>query len=165
MAEDRQLIGELVADAKRELQDDLLASLRAYTASVHDEMIVMNGQYGLVEPGHIREAARRIVSRKFPSIEVQEWVAQDTQGVVYGWQEEVYLFVVDDGSVCRYLASVSPHVDAAALGAILRMVDLYSSALGMQATDAGFQVAIITPSINEAACAIAQQRGVHVVAF
>jgi len=165
MNDDRQLISDLVAEAKRELQEDLLSSLRAYTASVHDEMIIMNGQYGLVEPAHVRDAAKRIVARKFPTIEVQEWSTLDSQGLVYGWQEEIYLFVADDGNASRYLVSVSPHVDAAALGAILRMVDLYSAALGVQAADAGYQLAIITPSVNEHAVTIAQQRGVHIVAF
>lgn len=163
LAEDRSLLADLMAEAKKELQEDLLTGLRSYTASVHDEMIIMNGQYGLADAAQVKSAAQRIVTRKFGGGEVKEWSVLDQQGVVYGWQEQIYLFVASDGKT-RHLVHVAAHVDSPALGAILRMVELYARTSGV--TDlSGHTVTVISPSINESAYNIAKQRSVNVMAF
>eukprot|EP01094_Clydonella_sp_ATCC50884_P016857 TRINITY_DN2846_c0_g1_i1.p1 TRINITY_DN2846_c0_g1~~TRINITY_DN2846_c0_g1_i1.p1 ORF type:complete len:1130 (-),score=536.32 TRINITY_DN2846_c0_g1_i1:96-3485(-) len=163
LSEEKALLADLMAEAKKELQEDLLTGLRTYTASVHDEMIIMNGQYGLADAAQVKSAAQRIVSRKFGGGDVKEWSVLDQQGVVYGWQETIYLFVADDGNT-KHLVHVAAHVDSPALGTILRMVELYARSTG--STDlAGHTVTIISPSINESAYNIAKQRSVNVMAF
>jgi len=160
LSEDPTILRDLVEDAKHDLQRELLEDLQKYQESIHDELIIMNGQYGFVEQSVVREAALRICGRKFDGRTVSEWCVHDTQGVVYGWQEEVFLFVVESEHG-PLVVRVTAHVDVTQLGSVLRLVELYKATTNT--TDP--KVAIITPSISEQANALAEERNVLVLAF
>ena len=176
------LFADMVSEIKESLQESLLMEVRDYAAAAHDEMVskrivlssslysrllrvrkvVLHGQFGMADTEQVREAAKRIVARKFPesSDEVREWSVADTGGTVYGWEEEIHLFVIENEDGCT-LVDVVAHVDAPELGAVIRMVELHKQDTGKDATE----IALITPSITQRASTVASERNIQVLMF
>jgi len=106
-----------------------------------------------------------ILANAFPGANISPWKANDQQGTVYGWPEDIAAKVIKKGNEISIAPIVDgvEEVDKAHLAVYLRIGLLYESmnrfALGMNRA----KIVIVAPKVSETARTIATQWGATIL--
>merc|ERR1712137_754683 len=152
--EEPELLSDLLGEAKTSLASELMAELKTYTKASKDELAVMHGELGICD--NSLEPATRILSRVFAGSTISDWIAEDEDGYVFGWRDEVGLSVVENDSG-KYLAQVKSHLDKSYASIAVRLFEFFNN------SDEGpFKKAIVAGTTTEDAKEIMVNEGISV---
>lgn len=152
--DDPALLSDLLNEAKTSLASELMGELRTYTNASKDELSVLHGELGISD--NRLEPATRILARVFPGATISDWIAEDEDGYVFGWRDEVGLSVVENDSG-KWLAHVKSHLDKAYASVAVRLFEYFSN------SDEGpFKKALVAGSTSEDAKQIMANEGIAV---
>lgn len=157
--DDKDFLREVVEFAKTDLAHDLLSELRKFTDCVRDEIALSHSLMGINSNGDA--ACGRVLCRLFPEEMIDQIVEYDSEGYVYGWEEEVSLFRVQSADRCL-LTHIAPHIGKSDLGTTFRLFHLFHK---REETEKEIKYVIISPSITEDARLIAENKGVILMDF
>lgn len=153
---DKNIFTDLINEAKAKLASDLMEELKQYSERVRDEISVMQTQLGINQGGI--SAAQRIVSRVFQGV-VLPIKEIDSDGQVYGWQDEVCIFKVSDNEN-TWLVHVTTHLDKSDISSALRLFRFFSDL-----SNDDYKNAIIATEATQDAQTILASRGVRVFSY
>lgn len=161
ISEDKSLVSDLINSVKETITNDILGELKSFSETIRDEVVLLHNQFAVANADLFWETAEKTVKRKFPqSSTVEIWRKFDSEGFVYGWQEEVGLFIIDGNQ----LVSVTGCLGKSYIGAILRIAGLYVSDKDISDEDQqNLVVTIISPSFSQETFDLAQQQNIQVV--
>ena len=160
LSENRELAQDILNNVRSAVATEILQDFRDYAANMKDELSLLHSQFGLLKPELGWEASERIVRRKFPGSTVDCWRCFDADGFVYGWQEEVGLFVVE----AQQLVLLSIRVDDAFISSALRIAGLYVTDRSISDEDSqNLQVYILTSQCSESTRATAVSQGIAIL--
>jgi len=105
------------------------------------------------------------IASNFGSAKVTPWRANDNQGTVYGWPEDIGVLVVEDTDDLWVVPTVSypSHVSSADLAVFLRIVQLYEMMNRFNLGNKRPKLAFWCGSISEDARGIVEKIGVRVL--
>jgi len=157
LTEDPALLTNLVSDAKTSLASELMGELRLFTKSTKDELAVMHAELGVT--GDALGPATKILSRVFSGATISDWQADDEEGYVYGWRNEVCLSVVENESG-KWLAHVKSNFDKSYASVAVRLFEFFSN------SDEGpFKNAMVVATTTDGAKEIMAKEGIAIFNF
>jgi len=155
LSEDTEIFKDIVSELEGSLASELMDELNIYAESLKCELAVMHGELR-VTGGNVLEPATKILANVFPGGAISDWVADDEDGYVYGWSDEVAVSVVESNNE-KWLAHVKSHLDKSYASIALRLFGYFSN------SDEGpFQKAIVVDSTTDDALQIMSQENVIV---
>lgn len=151
------MFDDLITDATASLASDLVNELENFTKFTGSELSVMQSELGLFE--NPLESATNVLASVFAGASISDWIAEDEQGYVFGWRDNVCLSVVENGSG-KYLAHVKSYLDNSYANVALRLFEFFSN------SDEGpFKNAIVVANATEEAKQIMSDNNVTVFDF
>lgn len=152
------MLDDLLTEATADLGSELMQQLQDFTDSTRDELALMQTELGLY-PENRLEPASNVLSSVFADATISDWIAEDEQGYVFGWRDEVCVNIVENNSG-KWLAQVKSYLDNSYVAVALRLFEFFSN------SDEGpFKNAIVVANFTEEAKAALINSSVSIFDF
>ena len=164
MSEEDQVFQEFLNEAKSNVANDLLQELRSFSICIQDELSVIQTQVGVEQTDRrqqqtITPSSQRILQRIFPGCSISIWTELDSEGVVYGWEDQVNVFRVTKSDQ-QYLVCVTPQLEKSDASNALRLFKFF-----LEASEAECATAVISSSCSAAATSVLRDNNVLLFNF
>ena len=123
MTEEKDILQDIINEAKKELAKDLMSELKKYTECVRDEIALSNNELGL--PNNAESAAERIMLRIFPGALIVPITEVDKEGTIFGWEEEFTLYQVDDFDD-KFIVYITPKLAKSDLSTAFKVFNYFN---------------------------------------
>jgi hypothetical protein len=168
LKDDQVVFNELMDEVKGNLVDDLIVELRGFADCIRDELALVQSRVNQVEQDRLDASeetpqadknAHKIFARVFPESSISLWSELDSEGVVYGWEDQVSLYKIEGQHKC--LAVISPSLSKSEVSASVRLFKFFNDL-----SDDSFANVVVTATFADSLLLSAlAEKGIRVVDF
>lgn len=168
LKDDQGTFNELMDEVKGNLVDDLIVELRGFADCIRDELALIQSRVNQVEQDRLDASeetpqadknAHKIFARVFPECSISLWSELDSEGVVYGWEDQVSLYKIEGQHKC--LAVISPNLSKSEVSASVRLFKFFNDL-----SDDSFANVVVTATFADSLLLSAlAEKGIRVVDF
>ena len=166
LSQDDEFIGNFLHEAKSNVANDMLDELRSFTSCIYDELTVIKSQFGKenesgdrTQQQGISVPSQRALQRIFPGFSIRTWTEVDSEGDVYGWEDQVTVLKVTKEKE-QYLVCITPQLKKPDASSALRLFKFFK-----EASDSEWKNAIVSSSCSAEATSILQDNGILLYNF
>merc|ERR1712137_157074 len=163
-----ELFQELMSEARTNVTNDLLLELRSFASCIQDELSIIQTQFGAeqVEKKEREQqqefslSSLRVVQRIFPGYTISHCSEMDSEGAVYGWEDQVNLLKVTRSEE-QVLVCVTPQLKKSDASNVLRLFKFFN-----ETSDAQWKNAlVVSSSCSLEATSVMAQNGIALYNF
>lgn len=164
ISEENHLFQDLLREAKSNVANDMLEELRSFSTCIQDELSVIQSQFGSEQVDTrrqqtISQSSQRIVQRIFPGCSVSLWTELDSEGVVYGWEDQVNVLRVTKSDQ-QFLVYITPQLMKSDASNALRLFKFFH-----ESADTEWRNAIISTSCSIDATSVLRENNIQIFDF
>ena len=168
IGEEEELFQELMGEARTNVTNDLLLELRSFASCIQDELSIIQTQFGAqqVEKKEQEQqqefslSSLRVVQRIFPGYTISHCSEMDSEGAVYGWEDQVNLLKVTRSEE-QVLVCVTAQLKKSDASNVLRLFKFFN-----ESSDAQWKNAlVVSSSCSLEATSVMAQNGIALYNF
>lgn len=157
---------EIINEAKANVANDMLEELRSFSNCIRDELSVIQTQFGSEQKDSqsrqqqtVSQSSQKIVQRIFPGCSVSLWTELDSEGVVFGWEDQVNVLRVTKSDQ-QYLVYITPQLKKSDASNALRLFKFFH-----ESSDAEWRSAIVSSSCSLEATSVLRENNIQLFNF